>query len=111
MNKTIACTLLVGTVLLAATSAFAATAKENWDQLCAKCHAADGSGSTKMGKKLKVLDYTDAAVQAKFTDEHLAKVTLEGSTKDGKELMKGYKDDLSAADATALVAYIRQMKK
>ncbi|MBK9991009.1 MAG: cytochrome c [Verrucomicrobia bacterium] len=110
MKKTLT-TALVGTALLAATSAFAADAKENWDQLCAKCHAADGSGSTKMGKKLKVLDYTDAAVQAKFTDEHLAKVTLEGSTKDGKELMKGFKDDLTPTDVTALVAYIRQMKK
>lgn len=110
MNKLFAVSLL-GTALLAATSAFAAEAKENWDQLCAKCHAADGSGSTKIGKKLKVLDYTDAAIQAKFTDEHMIKVTLEGSTKDGKELMKGFKDDLAEADAKALVAYIRTMKK
>ncbi|MFT3868736.1 MAG: cytochrome c [Nibricoccus sp.] len=110
MKKSIACTFLsVG--LLIATSAFAAEAKENWDSLCSKCHAADGSGKTKMGQKLKVLDYTDAAVQAKFTDEHLLKVTLEGSTKDGKELMKGFKEDLTEADAKALVAYIRAMKK
>ena len=83
MKKLLA-TILSGTALFAATSALAADAKENWDQLCAKCHGADGSGNTKMGKKLKVADYTDAAVQAKFTDEQLAKVTLEGSTKDGK---------------------------
>jgi cytochrome c6 len=110
MKKILAITLLGG-ALTVATSAFAAEAKENWDQLCTKCHAADGSGNTKMGKKLKVLDYTDAAVQAKFTDEHMLKVTLEGSTKDGKELMKGFKEDLSEADAKALVAYIRAMKK
>jgi len=97
--------------LFSATTVFAADAKENWNQYCAKCHGVDGAGKTKMGQKLKVLDYTDAAVQAKFTDEHLAKVTLEGSTKDGKELMKGFKDDLTPADATALVAYIRQLKK
>jgi cytochrome c553 len=89
----------------------AADAKENWNQLCAKCHGADGSGNTKIGKKLKVKDYTDAKIQAEFTDEQVAKVTLEGSTRDGKELMKGYKDDLSPADVTALVAFIRQMKK
>jgi hypothetical protein len=64
-----------------------------------------------MGQKLKVKDYTDAKVQAEFTDAQLAKVTLEGSTKDGKELMKGFKEDLTPADVTALVAYIRQMKK
>lgn len=99
------------TLAAAATAAFAAEPKENWDSLCARCHAADGSGNTKIGKKLKVLDYTDAAVQAKFTDEHLLKVTLEGSTKDSKELMKAFKEDLSEADAKALVAYIRAMKK
>ena len=104
-------TALIGTALLAATSAFAADAKENWVQLCAKCHGADGAGKTKMGQKLKVKDYTDAKVQAEFTDEQLAKVTLEGSTKDVKELMKGFKEDLSPADVTALVTYIRQMKK
>jgi len=97
--------------LLTATSAFAADAKENWDQLCAKCHGTDGSGNTKMGKKLKVKDYTDAKVQAEFTDEQIAKVTAEGSTRDGKELMKGYKDDLSPADIASLVSTIRQMKK
>ena len=109
MKKTAAIGL--GVALLAATSAFAAEAKENWDQLCSKCHGADGAGKTKMGQKLKVADYTDAAVQAKFTDEHLLKVTLEGSTKDGRELMKGFKEDLSEADAKAIVAYIRAMKK
>ncbi|MFT3783200.1 MAG: cytochrome c [Nibricoccus sp.] len=111
MKSSILTTVLVGSALLCATAAFGATAKENWEEHCAKCHAADGSGSTKVGKKLKVLDYTDAAVQAKFTDEHLLKVTLEGSTKDGKELMKGFKDELSEADAKALVAYIRSLKK
>jgi len=97
--------------LLTTSSVFAADAKENWDQLCAKCHGVDGAGNTKMGKKLKVKDYTDAKVQADFTDEQIAKVTAEGSTKDGKELMKGFKDDLSPTDISALVGYIRQMKK
>jgi cytochrome c553 len=110
MKKLLA-TAVVGTVLLTATSVFATEAKENWDQLCAKCHGTDGAGKTKMGQKLKVKDYTDTKVQAEFTDEQLAKVTLEGSTKDGKELMKGFKEELSPADVTALVAYIRQMKK
>jgi len=109
--KKIITSALVMVGLLTASSVFAADAKENWDQLCAKCHGADGAGNTKMGKKLKVKDYTDAKVQAEFTDEQLAKVTSEGSTRDGKELMKGFKDDLSPADVTALVGYIRQMKK
>jgi cytochrome c553 len=109
--KKLITTALVAASLLTAVSAFAAGAKENWDQLCAKCHGADGAGNTKMGKKLKVKDYTDAKVQADFSDEQIAKVTAEGSTRDGKELMKGFKDDLSPADISALVGYIRQMKK
>jgi len=109
--KKLITTALVAVSLLTAASVFAADAKENWDQLCAKCHGADGAGNTKMGKKLKVKDYTDAKVQAEFTDEQIAKVTAEGSTKDGKELMKGFKEDLAPADVTALVSYIRQMKK
>jgi cytochrome c553 len=109
--KKLITTSLAAIGFMAAASVFAADAKENWDQLCAKCHGADGAGNTKMGKKFKVKDYTDAKVQAEFTDEQIVKVTTEGSTKDGKELMKGYKEDLSPADVTALVAYIRQMKK
>jgi cytochrome c553 len=104
-------TSIVAASFLAAASVFAADAKENWDQYCAKCHGVDGAGNTKIGKKLKVKDYTDAKVQAEFTDEQIAKVTADGSTKDGKELMKGFKDDLSPADITALTAYIRQLKK
>lgn len=99
--------ILVATCLPAA----AADAKENWDQYCAKCHGADGAGKTKMGLKLKVKDYTDPAVQAAFTDDQLAKVTVEGSTKDGHELMKGFKDDLSEKEIHELVAHIRTMKK
>jgi len=109
--KKLITTSLAAFGIMAASSIFAADAKENWDQLCAKCHGVDGAGNTKMGKKLKVKDYTDAKIQAEFTDEQIAKVTAEGSSKDGKELMKGFKDDLSPADVAALVGYIRQMKK
>jgi cytochrome c553 len=109
--KKLITTSLAAFGLIATTSVFAADAKENWDQLCAKCHGVDGAGNTKMGKKLKVKDYTDVKVQAEFSDEQIAKVTAEGSAKDGKELMKGFEDDLSPADITALVGYIRQMKK
>ena len=109
--KKLIMTSLAAAGFLAAASVFAADAKENWDQLCAKCHGVDGAGNTKMGKKLKVKDYTDAKVQAELTDADIAKVTAEGSSKDGKELMKGFKDDLTPTDITALVGYIRQMKK
>jgi cytochrome c6 len=110
MKKFLA-TTLVATGFLAAASLFAADAKENWTNLCAKCHGADGAGKTKIGQKLKVKDYTDAKVLAEFTDAQLAKVTAEGVSKDGKDLMKGFKDDLSPAEIDALVAYVRTLKK
>jgi mono/diheme cytochrome c family protein len=84
----------------------AETAAKNWEAHCAKCHGADGKGQTTMGKKLKAKDYTDAAVQAAFTDEQLLKLTV-----DGKDKMPAYKDKLSADEAKDLVKFIRAFKK
>lgn len=98
-------------VLFSAGSLFAATASENWENLCAKCHAADGTGNTKVGKKLKVKDYTDAKALADYKDEQLAKDILEGVSKDGKDVMKGYKDELKPEEAKELVVLIRKFAK
>ena len=94
-----------------ATTSFAAPAAENWENHCAKCHGADGKGQTKAGRKLKVKDYTDAAVQAAMTDEEMIKATADGVFgDDGKEKMKAYKDELSADEIKDFVAYIRAFK-
>ena len=98
-------TFLVGSAL-----GFAAPASENWENHCAKCHGADGKGQTKVGKKLKLKDYTDAAVQAKMTDEEIIKVTNEGITADGKEKMKAFKGELSDDEIKDFVAFIRAFK-
>jgi cytochrome c6 len=90
---------------------FAASASENWENHCAKCHAADGSGSTKVGKKFKLKDYTDAKVQAALKDEDMTKAITDGVTEAGKEKMKSFKGDLSATEITDLVAFIRKMQK
>ena len=109
MKKLMVCTL----ALLAAgtLSLRAADAKETYDKNCAKCHGADGTGKTKMGEKLGVKDYTDAKVQASFTDDQLAKTIKEGVKEDDKVKMKGYGDTLSDEDVKGLVAYIRSFKK
>lgn len=91
--------------------ALAAPVAENWENHCAKCHGADGKGQTKAGKKLNVKDYTDAKVQAEMKDEAMIKATADGVfDKAGKERMKAYKDELSAAEIKELVAYIRKFK-
>ncbi|MCU0792078.1 MAG: cytochrome c [Opitutaceae bacterium] len=87
-----------------------APVSENWENHCAKCHGADGKGATKVGKKLKLKDYTDAAVQAAMTDEEILKVITEGIFEGEKEKMKAYKDELSEAEIKELVAYVRKFK-
>ena len=109
MKKFIA---LVALLTVAASSGFAAAAAENWDNNCTKCHGADGSASGKMGQKLKLKDYTNAAVQAGLKDEDMVKAIKDGvQDANGKDRMKGFKDDLSDAEVTDLVAYIRKFKK
>lgn len=96
---------------LAGGVSYAAPASENWENSCASCHGADGKAQTKQGKKLKIRDYTDAAVQAELKDEEMVKAILDGVKGDnGKERMKGFKDELSEQEAKDLVAYIRTLK-
>jgi cytochrome c6 len=105
---------LITLTLGAAVLGRAATADENWENSCASCHGEDGKAQTKQGKKLKLRDYTDAAVQAEFKDEDMLKAILEGvKDKDsGKERMKGFKDELENPEQAAkdLVAFIRKLK-
>jgi cytochrome c553 len=96
--------------LLAATLSRAAAASENWENNCTKCHGADGKGQTKVGKKLNLKDYTDAAVQAKMKDEEMTAAITDGVTDNGKEKMKAYKGELSADEIKDLVAFVRKFK-
>ena len=110
--KTILKLATLGAALAAAASLGAATAAENWENQCASCHGEDGKAQTKQGKKLKIRDYTDAAVQAELKDDVMLKSILEGVTENGKERMKGFKDELENPEQEAkdLVAFIRKMK-
>ena len=91
------------------TSTFAADGSAVYADSCAKCHGADGKGATKMGQKLGARDYTDAAVQASFTDAQAFKSIKDGMKKDDKTLMKP--SDLSDDDIKASVTYLRTFKK
>ncbi len=103
--------LAVLSFVVAALAASAAEAQANWDEHCAKCHGADGKGQTKMGKKLSIRDFTDAKVQAEFTDEQAFKAMKEGLTdKNGKTTMKAI-EGLSDDDMKALVPFVRALKK
>ena len=104
--------LFVAIVALAAATATlsAADVKETYDKNCAKCHGPDGKGDTKMGKKLEIKDFTDAAYQATITDEKATKAIKEGVKDGDRTRMKAF-DDLADEDVKALVAYVRAFKK
>ena len=96
---------------LAGVTARGADAKASYEKACAKCHGADGKGDTKMGQRLGVKDYTDAAVQDAMKDDVAFKSIKEGlKDADGKTQMKPA-DGIADDDIKALVAYMRTFKK
>ena len=102
MNRRTIATLAILTLVLA-TSAFADGAAI-YKAKCASCHGADGSGSTPVGKTMKVRDLRSAEVQ-KQTDLELTKI-ISG----GKGKMPAYGKQLSEADVASLIAHIRTLK-
>ncbi len=103
--------LSIAVITLAALTARADDAKALYESNCAKCHGTDGTGDTKMGKKLGAKDYSDSKVQAALTDDNAAKAIKEGlKDSEGKTLMKAT-EGVSDSDVKGLVAYMRTFKK
>ena len=97
--------ILIAILTLVATGLFAADGAAVYKTKCASCHGPDGSGLTAMGKAMKLRDLASADVQ-KQTDKE-----LNTKTTDGRAKMPAYKDKLSAEEISAVVAYIRTLKK
>lgn len=74
---------------------------------CIVCHAADGSGSTAMGKSMGVKDLRSDEVQ-KQSDAQLNAAITNGMA-GGK--MPAYKGKLKDDQITELVKFIRSLKK
>ena len=88
------------------------TVETIWTDHCAKCHGEDGKGQTKMGRKLKVPDYTDPAVQAKLGEEEMIQKIKEGARDDnGKQTMKPFAEKLTDEQIQELIAHVRAFGK
>ena len=99
--------LLAASLTLVTAPAFADEAADIWTAKCKSCHAGNGNGDTREGRKHKVPDMTAADWHAKNDDAKIKDVISNG-VKDTK--MKAYKDKYSEAEIDALVKYIRGMK-
>ena len=101
--------LLIGVGLFISSLAFhAAVPADNGDAIfknnCVMCHGADGKGFA----ALKTPDFTSPKWQASMTDKQIKAVI-----KDGKKgtAMAAFGDKLNDAQMTAVIAYIRSLKK
>jgi mono/diheme cytochrome c family protein len=70
---------------------------------CASCHGADGRGQTAVGKKMKLRDLREPAVQ-KQSNAVLTKIIT-----DGKAKMPGYDKKLKPEQIKAQVALMREL--
>ena len=103
--------LTISVLIAAPLSALAADAKTNWTNNCAQCHGPDGKANTKMGKTLSAKDLTDPKVQAEFTDAKATQSIKEGVKQNGKTTMKAFGGKLTDDEISALVKYVRTLKK
>lgn len=111
-NKTMKNLITLSVAIFVATGASVnADVAAVYKKHCASCHAADGSGNTKMGKKSGARDYRDPKVQASFTDAEGLAAIKDGVKKNGKEKMKSYAKKVSEAEMQELLKYIRAFKK
>ncbi|MBK9315460.1 MAG: cytochrome c [Acidobacteria bacterium] len=72
---------------------------------CASCHSLDGSGSSPVGKSMKLRDLRSAEVQ-KQTDAQ-----LQGIISKGKGKMPAFEKSLGADTCKALVGHLRELAK
>ena len=72
---------------------------------CTLCHAADGSGSTPLGKQLQAADLRSKDVQ-KLSDAEMRRIIH-----DGQANMPPFADDLNNEEISQVIRYIRALAR
>lgn len=83
----------------------AAEGQKVFQEKCAMCHGADGTGNTAVGKSLNAADLHSDAVQ-KMTD-----AAISTQIESGKGNMPPFKGQLDKDQISDLIAYVRQFGK
>jgi mono/diheme cytochrome c family protein len=78
-----------------------------YKQKCSKCHGADGSGDTSLGRLSNAPDFTDGGWWAKHpnTAERVNAITR------GKKSMPAFGKKLTKAQIAGLAAYVQRFKR
>jgi len=75
---------------------------------CTPCHGADGKGRTPQGKKVHAKDLTVSTL----ADADIEKQVATGSKDSvGNRRMPSFKTTLSAEEITALIAYVKTLRR
>lgn len=76
-------------------------------QKCSKCHGADGSGDTSMGRMFDAPDFTDGGWWAK----HSNSAELVNVISRGKKNMPAFGRKLTRAQIASLAAYVQHFRR
>ena len=99
--------LIIAALSAAQQVSASSTVAELFTANCVRCHGEDGSGRTKMGRRLKIKDLTSPTVQARLTPERIFETITYGKPDaGGNERMPAFGEKLSEDDRRALANYV-----
>jgi len=109
MKRMVLVAAIVGVACLMTTSVLAATAEENYNKHCMKCHGADGDGGGPAADVLEVppTDFTDCERMKTLSDEYLLKVIGSGGEAVGKSSQMPASTKIPQEEHPGLVEFVR----
>ena len=75
-------------------------------QKCSKCHGADGSGETSLGRIFNAPDFTDGGWWAKHSSGELVNIIVRG-----KKNMPAFGKKLTRVQIASLAVYVQRFKR